>query len=130
MSTYLATLPGFMAAYSMEIETDKLFAFYKDEAMTQEITNMTMEEEMIIYAKFTPPENCSVILTAFKTKSGNERVHIAYLVDKGYKFTHANYFPQYSIYEIDGKENSEDNVEFVCEENRAYVVRYDTNLDM
>lgn len=130
MSTYLATLPGFMAAYSMEIETDKLFAFYKDEAMTQEITNMTMEEKMTIYAKFTPPENCSVILTAFKTKSGNERVHIAYLVDKGYKFTHANYFPQYSIYEIDGKENSEDNVEFVCEENRAYVVRYDTSLDM
>lgn len=115
-----------MVAYSMEIETGKLFAFYKDEAMTQEITNMTMEEKMTIYAKFTPPENFSVILTAFKTKSG----HIAYLVDKGYKFTHANYFPQYSIYEIDGKENSEDDVEFVCEENRAYVVRYDTSLDM
>lgn len=130
MSTYLATLPGFMASYSMEIETDKLFAFYKDEAMTQEITNMTMEEKMTIYAKFTLPEECSVILTAFKIKSGNERVHVTYLVDKGYKFTHANYFPQYSIYEIDGKENSEDDVEFVCKANRAYVVRYDTSLDM
>lgn len=101
------------------------YELYLDENCTKPLTEFLLERDNYnVWLKFTVPEGRSLVLIAFRDKTGKNILRFINMPLPGSETDTKESFSHYRLLSFNGKEVSE-NISFVCEEGKAYVLIFD-----